>query len=243
MKLISLNVWKGKLLEQLFQFLKRESDSTDVFCFQEMVNVIGESSKTPDLFSDIAKLLSGFQGFFESAQDEGAGIAEGLAMFIKKNRKIEEEGDFFVYRTRNAMINNDGRTLGKNLQFVQFSKAGEEYTIMNFHGLWTGEGRNDTEDRIEQSRKLKAFLNLISGAKIICGDFNLSLNTKSMAVIDENMRNLIREYGITSTRNRFFPYPDKFADYIIVDKEIRINDFRVLQDEVSDHLPLLIDFD
>ena len=243
MRLISLNIWKGKLLEQLFQFLKREADSTDIFCFQEIVNVVGVSSKTPDVFSDIAKLLPGFQGFFEAAQDESNGIAEGLAMFVKKTEKIEEEGDFFVYRARNAMTDNDGRTLGKNLQFVQFPKSGKEYTIINFHGLWAGEGRNDTEERISQSQKLKEFLNVMGGTKIICGDFNLSLNTKSLAIIDENMKNLIREYGITSTRNRFFPYPDKFADYIIVDKNIRVNDFRVLQDEVSDHLALLLDFD
>jgi len=231
------------LQEQLFRFLKREADSTDIFCFQEVINVIGTSSEMPDLFSDIAKLLPGFQGFFEVAQDENNGIAEGLAMFIKRTEKIDEEGDFFAYRTRNAMTDNDGRTLGKNLQFVQFPKSGKEYTIINFHGLWTGEGRDDTEERISQSQKLKEFLNVISGAKIICGDFNLSLNTKSMAIIDENMKNLIREYGITSTRNRFFPYPDKFADYIIISKDVEVNDFRVLQDEVSDHLALLLDFD
>ena len=106
-----------------------------------------------------------------------------------------------------------------------------------------GRGRNDTEERISQSQKLKEFLNVIGGTKIICGDFNLSLNTKSLAIIDENMKNLIREYGITSTRNRFFKYPDKFADYIIVDKDVKVNDFRVLQDEISDHLALLLDFD
>ena len=243
MKLISLNVWNGKLREQLFQFLKREADSTDIFCFQEMVNVVGVSSETPDLFSDIAKLLPGFQGFFEAAQDESNGIADGLAMFVKKTDKIEEEGDFFVYRARNAMVDNDGRTLGKNLQFARFLQSGKEYTVINFQGLWTGEGRGDTEDRINQAQKLKEFLNTIGGAKIICGDFNLSLNTKSIAIIDENMRNLIREYGITSTRNRFFEYPDKFADYIIVGKDVKVNDFRVLQDEVSDHLALLLDFD
>ncbi len=230
-------------MEQLFQFLKREAESTDIFCFQEMINVVGMSSETPDVFSDIAKLLPDFQGFFEAAQDESGGIAEGLAMFVKKTEKIEEEGDFFVYRTRNAIADNDERTLGKNLQFAQFPKSGKEYTIINFHGLWTGEGRNDTEERISQSQKLKEFLNVIGGTKIICGDFNLSLNTKSLAIIDENMKNLIREYGITSTRNRFFKYPDKFADYIIVDKDVKVNDFRVLQDEISDHLALLLDFD
>ena len=86
MKLISLNVWRGKLLEQLFQFLKREAESTDIFCFQEMINVVGMSSETPDVFSDIAKLLPDFQGFLKPPKTKAAVSRKGLAMFVK-NRK------------------------------------------------------------------------------------------------------------------------------------------------------------
>ena len=58
------------------------------------------------------------------------------------------------------------------------------------------------------------------------------------------MRNLIKESGVTATRpERYFPYPDKFCDYILVDRDIAVKDFRVLQDEVSDHLPLVLDFE
>jgi endonuclease/exonuclease/phosphatase family metal-dependent hydrolase len=242
MKLISLNIWRGKLLNKLKGFIKQVADSTDIFCFQEVVNVAGVSTEKNDLFSAMVKLLPDFQGFFESCQDEGRGTEKGLAMFIKKTEKIEEEGDFFVYRTRNAMTVKGGETLGKNIQYVQINKSGKRYTIINFHGLWMKEGRGDTKERIGQAQKLKDFLNTMGGAKIICGDFNLTLNTKSMAIIDENMRNLIREYGINSTRNRFFPYADKFCDYIIVDKNVRVNDFRVLKDEISDHLALFLDF-
>jgi len=243
MRLISLNLWRGKLLDPLIDFLKREAPATDIFCFQEMINSLSNASREIDIFSTIAKSLPGFQGFFEAAQDEGNGIEMGLATFIKRTDAIDKEGDFFVYRTRNAMVDQDGKTLGKNVQFVQFPKNGKEYAVVNFHGLWTGDGREDTEDRIEQSKKLKGFLDALGGVKIICGDFNLTLNTQSMGILDKNMKNLIRDYGITSTRNHFFPYPDKFCDYILVDKDLKVNDFRVLEDEVSDHLALLVDFE
>ena len=228
---------------QLIPFLKREAQTTDIFCFQEMITSLGNSSKDKDVFSILAKELPNFQGFFEPAQDEGDGIESGLAMFVKKTDPIDKEGDFFVYRTRNAMIGGDGRTIGKNIQFIQFPKSDKEYTVVNFHGLWTGDGRGDTEERLSQSKKLKEFLNIIGGTKIICGDFNLTLDTKSVSIIDENMRNLIRESGITSTRNRFFEFPDKYCDYILVDPDVKVNDFKVLEDEISDHLALVLDFD
>jgi len=242
MRLISLNIWRGKLLDPLLNFLNREAAGTDLFCFQEMVNPLGNLAKEVDVFSAVAKALPAFQGFFEVTQDEKGGLEMGLAAFIKKTDAIDKEGDFFVYKTRNAMVGDDGRTLGKNLQFIQFPKPGEELTVVNFHGIWTGDGRGDTKDRLELSKKFKGFLDMVGGTKIVCGDFNLTRDAKSLAIIDGGMRNLVKEFGATSTRSHFFPYSDKFCDYIIVDKIVKVNDFRVLQEEVSDHLPLLLDF-
>lgn len=243
MKLISLNVWLGKLKDPLIEFIRREAETTEIFCFQEMVSSLSNSPES-DLFSTVAKCLPGFQGFFEATQYEEERIDVGLATFVKRVDVIDKEGDFFVYRTRNSMVGDDGRTMGRNAQFIKFPKSGKEYTVINFHGLWSGEERLDSEDRINQSKKLKEFLNTLGGTKIVCGDFNLSRDTKSLAILDEGMRNLIKESGVTSTRpERYFPYADKFCDYILVDKDVKVNDFKVLQDEVSDHLALVLDFE
>ncbi len=56
------------------------------------------------------------------------------------------------------------------------------------------------------------------------------------------MRNLIKEHGITSTRSHHYTKPVKFADYAIVSKDLDVIKFEVLQDPVSDHLPLLLEF-
>lgn len=243
MRLISLNVWKGKLRNKLLPFLQKEASKTDIFCFQEMTSSL-DTEPGADLFSDIARTLHGFQGFFEAVQDEGKGIETGLAIFIKKTDSIDKEGDFFVYRTRNAMIGKDWRTEGKNVQYVQFPKGSKEYAIVNFHGLADGEGREDSDARIEQSKKLRKFLDTLRGTKIVCGDFNLTRDTKSLAIIDGGMRNHIKESGITSTRpDQYFPYPDKFCDWMLTDPAIPVREFRVLPDEVSDHFALMLDFE
>jgi endonuclease/exonuclease/phosphatase family metal-dependent hydrolase len=242
MRLISLNVWLGKLREPLIDFLRREASTTDIFCFQEITCSFNNTPENPDLFSTIAKALSNFQGFFESSQEEGD-IQTGLGIFIKRRiDTIDKEGDYFVYRTRNAMIGEDWRTQGRNAQFVQFPISGKECVVVNFHGIADGKGREDSEARISQSKKLKKLLDTLGGSKIVCGDFNLTLATESLAIIDGGMRNMIKESGIISTRNRFFPYPDKFCDYILVDKDLEVKEFRVFEDEISDHLALLLDF-
>ena len=241
MKLISLNVWEGKLRDALIPFLRDQAATTDVFCFQEMTSSF-VSEVGNDLFSDVARALPGFQGFFEATQDEGKDTEVGLATFVKRSELIDKEGDYFVYRTRNAMIGEDWRTWGRNLQFIQFPRNGKEYAIVNFHGLADGKGREDSDARIEQSKRMKSFLNALRGTKIVCGDFNLTKGTQSLAIIDEGMRNLINESGVTSTRpDEHFPYPDKYCDWILVDPAIEVKKFEVLPDKVSDHYPLVLE--
>jgi endonuclease/exonuclease/phosphatase family metal-dependent hydrolase len=236
MRLISLNVWKGKLLDPLLAFIAREAPTTDIFCFQEMVY--------PDIFNHCEAALPDFRGFFEVSQNLHNNEEFGLAMFVRRTDPVEREGDVFVYRTRNAEIGDDGRTIGRNLQFITFPKSGIEYTIANFHGLWSGESREDTPDRISQSKHVRKFLDGTRGRKIICGDFNLTRDTQSLTIIDDGMKNLIKENDITSTRNeRYFPYADKYCDYIVVDNDVLVKNFSVLEDDVSDHYALAMEFE
>ena len=79
--------------------------------------------------------------------------------------------------------------------------------------------------------------------KILCGDFNLLPNTESLAILSEDMKNLVKDFDITSTRSKLYTKPEKFADYILVSPDVSVKKFTVMQDEVSDHLPLLLEFD
>jgi endonuclease/exonuclease/phosphatase family metal-dependent hydrolase len=60
---------------------------------------------------------------------------------------------------------------------------------------------------------------------------------------DFGLRNLVKEYGVISTRTHFYTKPEKFADYIFVLQGIDVKDFRVLPDAVSDHSPLYLEFE
>lgn len=243
MKIISLNTWGGRAGDIILDFFKKYRD-VDIFLLQEVHHHgTGKTMLHPgqmgELFIDIQKILSSHVGYFAPAEaDEW-----GLAAFIRKDIPVQEAGDIFVHRWKNA-YENDGSTLGKNLQYFKIIIANELYTIMNFHGLWNGKGKTDTDDRIEQSKNIRRFMDaLVGDRKILCGDFNLMPDTQSLAILAEGMRDLIKEYGVTSTRSHFYAKEIKFADYALVSPGIHIKDFKVLNDAVSDHLALYLEFE
>lgn len=244
MKLITLNIWGGRVYEPLIEFLKKYSREIDIFCFQENFdNPPGHGStiqpeKRQDIDQDIRKILNDFNGWLAPMQDR----EESPAMYVRKNISIQNRGEEFVYRWKNAMVGGDASTYGINIQYAQIERDRKQYTICNMHGHWTPNFKGDNEARLEQSRNVVRFLDQISGPKILCGDFNMNPDTESMKILEEKMRNLIKEYGVTSTRSRFHDYGSQFADYIMISSEIIVKDFKVIQDVVSDHLPLLLEF-
>ncbi len=246
MKLITLNIWGGKVFNPLMDFFKKHAYDTDIFCLQEVFNNpphiksrIQQGAKE-DVYNDISEILKEeFDGYFAPTQDG----EESLTMFTKKSLDIQGVNSEFVYRWKNAMENNDASSYGINVQYVKFSKNKKNYMICNLHGHWTPDFKGDNPVRLEQSQNIKKLLDNFGGLKILCGDFNLAPNTKSMAILESSMINLIKEHKVTSTRSLFYTKEIKFADYIMVSSKIKVKKFEVIQDVVSDHLPLLLEFD
>ncbi len=243
MKLMSINLWGGRKYEPLANLLNEYSNDIDIFCFQEVFDM-GVTSRpvhkesTMDLFDKLRSILSNFNGSFNSLQDN----EEGSATFIRKDIEVLEEGEKFVFRWRNSMENNDARTLGRLIQYSQIMKSSKSYLIANFHGLWNGQGKIDTPERLLQSKNIRNFLDKYSVPKILCGDFNLLPDTESLAILEKGYTNLIKKHGIISTRSSFYERSDKFADYILISPGIVVTNFEVLNEKVSDHLPLFLEF-
>lgn len=258
MKLISLNTWGGKIYKPLIKFIQNHSRDTDILCFQEVfqttTNLTKETGFRLNLYQEIKAILSDHQGYFAPSVDKYiAGsfqpnfvdfdISWGLAIFIKKTIKIESTGDFFVFGKRNSFNPKDLNSLSRNVQFVILTKDGQRFTVANLHGIWVKGTKGDTRTRLEQSRRIKEFLDKEDGGKILCGDFNLDINTKSLKILEGTMNNLIKEYKIPTTRSKLYDRTDdQFADYTLVSPDINIIDFQVPYVEISDHLPLILEF-
>ncbi len=243
MKLITLNIWGGRQGDSLIDFFKKYSD-VDVFLLQEVHNNATDETKwvthvNEHAYSEIAEVLPDHNGYYAPA------ILEewGLAAFVKKTISVEEVGDVFVFRSKDSHVGRDGTTLGKNIQYLKIVSEEKNMTIINFHGLWNGKGKTDTEDRMGQSEKIVNFIKNIKDPVVLAGDFNLRPDTQSLKMIVEklNLKNLIQEYNITSTRTTFYDKAEKFADYILTSQDVAIKDFKVLPDEVSDHSALFLE--
>ena len=97
---------------------------------------------------------------------------------------------------------------------------------------------------LKQSQIIKDFLAKRREKKqIVCGDFNLLPNTESMGMLEVGMRNLIKEFNIPTTRNKNYERAEKHADYVLISPTVGVKNFRAVDIEVSDHLPLMLEFE
>lgn len=166
----------------------------------------------------------------------------GLMMSVKNNLNIIKEGEVFVHKHKGYIPSGDVGRHARNIQYIETTLNNKPLTVINFHGLWNGKGKTDSEDRIEQSKNIIDFINKLEGEVVLCGDFNLLPDTQSLKMFEKaGLRNLISEHNIKSTRTSYYTKTEKFADYIFVSKGINVKDFKVLPDEISDHSPLLIE--
>jgi len=254
MKLISLNTWGGRAgKEKLLAFFEAYKD-VDVFCLQEIWSAphehleghsacglsIDHSNIMVYGMQEISTLLESCTAYFKPHHLNNY----GLMMLIKKDLDVISEGDVFVYKDRGYIPEGDVGFHARNVQFATIATKNGNRSILNFHGLWNGGDKGDSEDRLLQSDRIIQFMKTLSNPYVMFGDFNLLPDTQSIKKLEDfGLHNLIKENGVTSTRTSFYTKAEKFADYAFTSKEIIIKDFKVLTDEVSDHSPLYLEFE
>jgi endonuclease/exonuclease/phosphatase (EEP) superfamily protein YafD len=251
MKVISLNTWGAKGgTQQLLDFFEKYRD-TDVFCLQEVFDG-GEEFRglptarftletfEPELLRRISERLPEHVPYF---RPHFAGIF-GLVTFVRKELDVMGEGKIDIYREDGYYSRENIAEQNRILQYVALEEP--SCVVSHVHGLWNGKGKLDTEDRLAQSDKIVAFLTALDKPCVLLGDFNLRPDTKSIRKLEEaGLRNLISEYGIATTRTSLYDNraAEPHADYAFVSEGVKVRDFRILHDEVSDHAPLYIEFD
>ncbi|MEX2014131.1 MAG: endonuclease/exonuclease/phosphatase family protein [Parcubacteria group bacterium] len=259
MKLITLNTWGGRAGKKLLlDFFDKHKD-VDVFCLQEIWSAPYEHLEGQVAggvaISHEQVMTRGKQEISEVLKDHSSYFRPlvlndyGLLMLVRNNLTVKEEGEVYVYKHKGYVAEGDIGDHGRALQYLTVNLKDGPLTIINFHGLWAPEFKSnpyskiDTADRISQSKRIVEFTKTLTNDFILCGDFNLLPDTESIAILERaGLKNLIKDYGVTSTRNSFYnKTEEKHADYIFVSEVIDVKDFKVLPEEVSDHSALLLE--
>lgn len=209
-----------------------------------------------NLLSEIKRILPNFQicyfpvvgGFDFDANPVAYDLTFGQAMFVNNSVVVTSQDNYFITKEENFQtLKKDFSNLPTPLQYLSFINNGKTYHIFNFHGTPMPGDKLDTDQRLTEARKVKKIIDSKTDQKILVGDFNLLPQTKSVKIHEQQMRNLIKEFNIEKTRSSLSPYfgePDfqKFADYTFVSNGVEVKSFEVPKVDISDHLPMVLEF-
>jgi len=93
--------------------------------------------------------------------------------------------------------------------------------------------------RQKQMKELVKIVKDVDGPIILAGDFNTFGGGKELEVLIKNSR--LRKVKESLTFPAF--HPNKILDHILVSPEIRVKNYEVLKLKLSDHLPVMVDFE
>lgn len=258
MKLLDLNIGiKLDNTKKVLDFIKNEI--ADICTFQEAMNAIDNSCF--DIFkskNDIVKFAeykyNEFAPLFIAdgitknnivVRDFG-GKAEQGSLIVSKHKIKEHHNQFYYndYKYEYDATYFREKDWCRSIQNAILEINGKEIQIINVHGIWNKDKIGD-ERTVNQSKFILSKLRKDIPV-IVVGDFNLLPNTESIKILNNELINLIEKYDIKSTRPNFDDGLDTgniVCDYIFVNNKVKVNDFKVININISDHLPLLLDFD
>jgi len=258
MKLLDLNIGiKLDNTREVLDFIK--SENADVCTFQEAMNAIDDSCfENFKSKNDIVKLeqykYNEFAPLFIAeaitknsvvVRDFG-GKAEQGSLIISKYKIKEHYNQFYYndYKYEYDATYFREKDWCRSIQNSILEINGKEIQIINVHGIWN-------KDKVGDERTINQSDFILSKIRkdipvIVVGDFNLLPNTESIKILNNELINLIEKYDIKSTRPNFDDGLDSgniVCDYIFVNNKVKVNDLKIINTDISDHLPLLLDFD
>lgn len=175
------------------------------------------------------------------------GLTEQGNEVISKYPIIEGQNHFFhkSYATFVDVTNFRKIDHPRAVNHVLLQIGEDTLQILNIHGIWN-EGKKGDERTIKQCAFIVEKALERDLPTIIVGDFNLHPFTESIKYIEENFTNLIKLYKVQTTRpvvRDGLDTGNSVDDYIFINDKIKVNHFEVLKTDISDHYPLILDFE
>jgi len=259
MKLLNLNI--GIKLDNHFDVVRLiEEENPDIVTIQEgmrkidssvipqydSVSFIQENTDYPYHFFGPLWFASHHEKNGVISKEFGGKTEQGNYVLSRYPFSLSE--NIFYYKnyheftdTTHFRTDDHPRAFTKNIIEVE----GHQLLLINVHGIWT-------EDKLGDERVMVQIKRLIREVEkeglpvIIVGDFNLLPTSSFISIMNEHFKNLISSFSVSSTRPFFDDGLDHggiVCDYVFVSDKIEVTSFQVLPLTISDHYPLLLEFD
>lgn len=246
-KVIQINIWHGRLLDALLDFLREEDP--DVVTMQEVT--AGSENDGPDTSVDpFAYLRDGLGyrgaiGIAHESNDRGVRTYCGNAVLVK--------GDVRSHRTIWLRAPRRGaRWQPPHAQphFPRFAieadavVGGRSLRVLAVHGAWTQEPM-ETPEKLRQARRLATHLRSLGDTPFLLGiDANMPPSSAVVQTLDAVARNAVHGSTITRTTHSTIHVIAKtkpaglLVDYIYTSPHFRVVQIDAPEVAVTDHLPV-----
>lgn len=236
MKILQLNTWTGRVKGALLDFIG-ENDF-DVICLQETVwsenrDMLEHFAASFDQIQEASKLEFSSRAAnwsvnaFDSIVSEGIGVLSRCPIASETIELVH--GECKVATSSQELWNH-----GYNAQLIKLENG---FNIVNYHGYWLPTPIGD-EVTVQAMRKVAKFIKAVDGPLIMCGDLNVIHESPAMRELDF-LTDLTAKYNIDNTLSGLKFNGKVACDHILVNDYVKVSDFRVLENIVSDHKALI----
>lgn len=242
MKLLSLNVWQGRLERVLLKHL--ETLDMDFACMQEAIDLPGKSLGLVTSYQRVGKSLGLEQHFFSKLISTKLGSKSmTFGNVIYSHIPFAQTSTVFTRGEHSEKydFDNDDYNI-RAFQHALVDVNGKKLNILNHHGHHINEHKLGDEETERQVSEILDYVKELEGAVILCGDFNLSPESQSIKSIEASLHNLSVANSLQTTRSTL-TYKKEVCDYIFVNDAVRVNGFKMDSTIISDHNALILDFD
>ncbi len=244
-KFLHLNIEWSRFPEKVSNFIK-ENDidivnlqevtggklnekSIDTFeYFKQSLGYRGELVKNWSLYADKNDYFGNttlFRNPIELVKKEVVWLKEFMLIPNFKKRDIKED-------PRSAMS-------------LTLRAEGKKFNVINTHLAW-GPTPEDEPYKMDQARKLYAYMLSVKYPFILSGDFNVTPDSKIVKMIEKFGDNLTTANNIPTTLNsklHRFPNLSYAVDYIFIPKNTKYGNFKLIDEDLSDHYGLFAEIE
>lgn len=130
----------------------------------------------------------------------------------------------------------------RNLLHASYVFDGVPLHILTHHGHHVPLHKNGDEETLKQCKIIAAYITKLEGKIILTGDFNLAPHSRSLEEINGILTNECLKHRIATTRT-ILTHKNEVCDYIFTNDKIKVKNFEVSEELVSDHSALIMEFE